>query len=107
VDVTIPHGKPGLGDKENEPYEQEVIKAWRKIPFRPSPPEKAEIGIAAVIRDQLRVFGFDLRLGSDGSVLIVDTKGKHRAPPVNIAEGVWERVEAIGALLDQEKEQER
>jgi hypothetical protein len=92
--------------KEREAYEQEAIEAWRKIPLRPSPPTGAEIGLAAAFRDQLRVFGFDLKLGSDGSVLIVDTKGKHRAPPPDIAERVWKHVEAIGALLDQEKERE-
>lgn len=101
--MTIPQPIP---DRENEAYEREAVEAWRKIPFRPSL-EEAEIGIAAAIRDQIRVFGFDLQLGHDGSVLIVDTRGKHRAPPADIAEKIWERIETIGVLLDQEEEQKQ
>jgi len=86
-----------------EAYEQEAVEAWRSLPFKPSPPTGAEIGLATALRDQLRVFGFDLRLEPNGSVVIVDTKGKRRAPPADIAEKVWERIEAIGALLEREE----
>lgn len=86
-----------------EAYEQGVIAAWRNIPFKPSPPPKTEIDLAAVIRERLRLGGFDLKLGPDGSVLIVNTKGNRREPPPDLARKVWERVEAVGALLEQER----
>jgi hypothetical protein len=81
----------------DEAYEQEALAAWRNIPF------KSSLDLASAIREQLRLHGFDLKLGPDGSVLIIDTKGKHRSPPADIAHGVWERVETVGALLDQER----
>ena len=71
------------------------------IPFKPS---KTETDLASVIRERLRFRGFGMTLGPDGSILIVNTRGSRRAPPPDLTEKVWEHVEAIGALMDGEKE---
>jgi hypothetical protein len=82
-------------------FEREVIAAWRLRPFKFSEPAPAED--AAAIRSAFCAHGFELRLGSDGAVLVADRRPRwSRTPPQPLMDRLWANVTEIGALLDRE-----
>ena len=97
--ITRQVGPPGV--------EQAVVEAWRSRPFKPSPPPQAELERAFELREMFRARGFDLRLGRDGSVLIADLTGQHRAGPPALTKTLWKHVEVVGAFMDREQRKRR
>jgi len=90
-------------EAEREAYEHEAVEAWRSIPFTPSPTD-AETEQAIALRERFRARGFELRLGPGGAVLIADARGEKRGLPTMLTNELWEHIEAVGALMDREKE---
>jgi hypothetical protein len=95
---------PSAEEAGRETYEAEAAKAWRSIPFTPSLTD-AEIEHASALRERFRARGFELRLSPGGAVLIADTGNEKRGQPLMLTNELWEHVEAVGALLDREREQ--